>query len=322
MRSAVECEQWAAQHPGDPDEPRALLDAGWLIARGSGGGGGERALELFRRAVGFGGETGRDAQVGIVEQLYELGRAQEADEAQRSLRAELDDQPGGVSDLRVFNDMAEMLIDAEHDDLALEWCQAGLDRADEAGDDPQVEPYRRELLITQRILLEGPDADLDDDEIDNESLAQAMKLIDQALNRLPPGRALDVPRDGSAFNGIVLRWAREDFTAARSRYPRSTEHYGDDYDAYTTLIQREARSYRDAGAAQVHLVTGSLDGYEAYALREGLDPAAQATRQGYGRWCVATRPDRVRSWPPDRNGACWCDSGRKYKKCCGTPAKN
>ena len=34
------------------------------------------------------------------------------------------------------------------------------------------------------------------------------------------------------------------------------------------------------------------------------------------------RPDRVRLWPPERNGTCWCDSGRKYKKCCGAPARN
>ncbi|MEV6140612.1 SEC-C metal-binding domain-containing protein [Nocardia sp. NPDC051990] len=23
-------------------------------------------------------------------------------------------------------------------------------------------------------------------------------------------------------------------------------------------------------------------------------------------------------WPPPRNAPCWCGSGRKYKKCCGT----
>nr|WP_310376412.1 SEC-C metal-binding domain-containing protein [Catenuloplanes atrovinosus] len=22
------------------------------------------------------------------------------------------------------------------------------------------------------------------------------------------------------------------------------------------------------------------------------------------------------AWPPERNGACWCGSGQKYKKCC------
>ncbi|ROO82838.1 SEC-C motif-containing protein [Actinocorallia herbida] len=25
-------------------------------------------------------------------------------------------------------------------------------------------------------------------------------------------------------------------------------------------------------------------------------------------------------WPPERNDACWCGSGAKYKKCCGRPA--
>ncbi|WP_344437186.1 SEC-C metal-binding domain-containing protein [Actinomadura bangladeshensis] len=25
------------------------------------------------------------------------------------------------------------------------------------------------------------------------------------------------------------------------------------------------------------------------------------------------------AWPPERNAPCWCGSGRKYKKCCGSP---
>jgi uncharacterized protein YchJ len=24
------------------------------------------------------------------------------------------------------------------------------------------------------------------------------------------------------------------------------------------------------------------------------------------------------AWPPERNTPCWCGSGTKYKKCCGT----
>ncbi|MEU3308968.1 SEC-C metal-binding domain-containing protein, partial [Nocardiopsis sp. NPDC006832] len=26
------------------------------------------------------------------------------------------------------------------------------------------------------------------------------------------------------------------------------------------------------------------------------------------------------AWPPERNRPCWCGSGRKYKKCCGSPS--
>lgn len=321
---AAECEQWAAQHSGDPDEPRALVDAGWFTARG---GDCERALELFRRAAGFGGESGRDAQVGIAEQLYSLRREQEADAAQRALRAELDSQPGGPGDLRVFDDMAEMLSDAGHEGLALEWCQAGLDRVVKAGDDPEVDRCRHRLLINRGYLREKLGIQLDDEDLAareqaDESLAEVTALMRERLGPLRWSRELDLPDDGTAFDGIVLRWVREDFAAIRSRWPESTAHYGADYDTYAVRIQREARVYDDAGAARVRLVTGSLADYEAYARREHRDPADQSTRQDYGQWCTTARPDRVQSWPPARNGACWCDSGRKYKRCCGAPGRN
>ena len=28
------------------------------------------------------------------------------------------------------------------------------------------------------------------------------------------------------------------------------------------------------------------------------------------------RQGRIIPWPPGRNDACWCGSGRKYKRCC------
>jgi uncharacterized protein YecA (UPF0149 family) len=32
---------------------------------------------------------------------------------------------------------------------------------------------------------------------------------------------------------------------------------------------------------------------------------------------LANRGAAIR-WPPERNAVCWCGSGAKYKKCCGT----
>ncbi|MFF2407855.1 hypothetical protein [Streptomyces sp. NPDC058092] len=64
--TAAECVRWAAEHAGDPEEPRALVNAGWCTARG---GEGEEALRLLRRAAVLGGAFGRDAQVGIIDQL-------------------------------------------------------------------------------------------------------------------------------------------------------------------------------------------------------------------------------------------------------------
>ncbi len=322
--SAAECEQWAVRHAGDPEEPRALVDAGWYTARG---GNSEQALELFRRAAGFGGESGRDAQVGIVEQLYALRREQEADTAQKALRAELDDQPGGLCDLRVFDDMAEMLCDAGKYELALEWCQAGLDRVARAGNATEVADYRRGLLITRGFLRDELDIEHDDEDLavraeTDASLTAFRQTVREKWGDLFWDRELDVPDDAEAFDGIVLRWVREDFTAIRARWPESTAHYGDRYDTYAARIQREARGYDEAGAARVRIVSGNLADYEAYARRERRDPADRSTRQDYGEWYAMTHPDQVQPWPPARNGLCWCDSGRKYKKCCGTPARN
>lgn len=47
------------------------------------------------------------------------------------------------------------------------------------------------------------------------------------------------------------------------------------------------------------------------------------TRHAFGKWYAMTgHPERALLWPPARNGPCWCESNRKYKKCCGAPAKN
>ncbi|WP_192580422.1 SEC-C domain-containing protein [Micromonospora sp. ALFpr18c] len=300
------------------------MDAGWYTARG---GKSEEALALFRRAAEFGGESGRDAEVGIVEQLYALRREREAEAAQQSLWTELDGQPGGLADLRIFDDMAELLCDVGQYRPALEWCQAGLARAAKAGDDMQVQDYRRGLLITRGFLRDELGIEHDEEDLavraeTDASLTAFREMVRETLGDAVQRRQLGVPDDVEAFDGIVLRWVREDFTAIRSRWPESTASYGDSYDTYAARIQREARGYAEAGAARVRMVSGNLADYEAYARREGRDPAERSTRREYGEWRAITHPDQVLLWPPDRNTACWCDSGRKYKKCCGAPARN
>ncbi len=60
-------------------------------------------------------------------------------------------------------------------------------------------------------------------------------------------------------------------------------------------------------------VTGLLE----FARGERLDPMSRSTRLGYSDSLIDDGRDIP--WPPERNAPCWCGSGRKYKKCCGTP---
>jgi Plasmid pRiA4b ORF-3-like protein/SEC-C motif len=69
----------------------------------------------------------------------------------------------------------------------------------------------------------------------------------------------------------------------------------------------------------IRVVPLDVPGLLAYAQRAGKDPADRQTRLAYTGWLYETGRDTTR-WPPDRNGPCWCGSGNKYKKCCGSPA--
>ncbi|MFE7748669.1 SEC-C domain-containing protein [Streptomyces sp. NPDC057428] len=323
--SAAECERWAIQHPGDPEEPCALVDAGWATVRS--GGDGERALALFRRAAEFGGEFGRDGRVGVIDCLYTAGHEAEADTAERALRLELASLPLETAVLRIYDDMVEVLCEAERSELALEWCRMALDRVGGRPEGPELTAFRRRALIDRGILRRELGIDLDEEDLAAEAEADASvrevsELVRERLDALSARSGPGLPDAGEAFDSVVLRWARQDFEQVRERWPEPTAHYGDDYDAYAARIQREARGYDEAGAARVHLVVGTLVDFEAYALREGRDPAGQETRQEYGEWRSVAHPEQTLLWPPARNGPCWCDSGRKYKKCCGSPAKN
>jgi hypothetical protein len=61
-----------------------------------------------------------------------------------------------------------------------------------------------------------------------------------------------------------------------------------------------------------------VEDYLAWCAGRGEDP--EEARSTYAAHRLAG--GEVIAWPPGRNEPCWCDSGRKYKKCCGpSPAR-
>ncbi|ANZ14805.1 SEC-C domain-containing protein [Streptomyces noursei] len=323
--SAAACEQWADEHAGDPAQARALVDAGWLTARSSRSGSGAAALALFRRAADGDGEHRLDARVGIVDQLYALGRTQDAERAQEELRTCLDAEPAGSSRLRVIDDMVEVLAETGRHEHALTWCQAGLDAIAADEGIPQAAKYRHGLLIHRGFLRSELGIELDEDDLAAEAEADASltQFRDSLLEALSQDPAVDGPEDAEAFDGILLRWVRDDFAAVRARWPESTASYGDDYDTYAARLQHDAHAYSEAGAARIRIVSATLAEFEEYARRHGREPGAAETRRAFSEWHATTEhPERALLWPPARNGPCWCESNRKYKKCCGAPARN
>ncbi|WP_285685323.1 SEC-C domain-containing protein [Actinoplanes sp. NBRC 103695] len=111
----------------------------------------------------------------------------------------------------------------------------------------------------------------------------------------------------------LLFWPRAEFDSLLTKWPALSEPYGDTWDEHRARLEHELTRLAAAGRTGLTLPTGSVAGLTGYVGADG-DPADPETRAGYARQ-VALVPAKV-TWPPERNGACWCGSGNKYKKCC------
>jgi hypothetical protein len=80
----------------------------------------------------------------------------------------------------------------------------------------------------------------------------------------------------------------------------------------------------EAHLRQLHRATGrrpsiapvDVDELVDWAVSAGYDPGSGEARSEFA--AELARSGRARKWPPARNEACWCRSGRKYKHCCAT----
>ncbi|MFC7341273.1 SEC-C metal-binding domain-containing protein [Saccharopolyspora griseoalba] len=108
----------------------------------------------------------------------------------------------------------------------------------------------------------------------------------------------------------ALGWTAEEFARVQREHP-------DWYPGSTHEDHRREVERALGRATGGRVVPAALDDVRAWAAAEGLDPADPATRSEYA--AELARTTRGVPWPPGRNDACWCGSGRKYKKCCGAP---
>jgi len=113
----------------------------------------------------------------------------------------------------------------------------------------------------------------------------------------------------------LLFWPRAQLDRLLSEEAALAPVYGPDWDAHRARLERHLVGLAGAGQTGLHMLTATVDGLRGYASRHDGDPGDPQTRRRYAAE-LATRPGARVAWPPERNGACWCGSGLKYKKCC------
>jgi phosphoribosyl-ATP pyrophosphohydrolase len=134
-------------------------------------------------------------------------------------------------------------------------------------------------------------------------------LADRLETRLAntSARAAEPPADDLLF------WSQAELDRLLGQWPALSGPYGANWDEHRAHLEKELVRQTAAGRTGLALLPGNAAGLTRFAGDDGDAPSEQ-TRSGYARQ-LESATARI-PWPPERNEACWCGSGLKYKKCC------
>lgn len=136
---------------------------------------------------------------------------------------------------------------------------------------------------------------------------------DNLADRLETKLANTTARTTAAPADDLLFWPQAEFERLLVQWPALAEPYGENWDEHRAHLERELVGLTGAGRIGLTVLPASVAGLTA-AAGPGGDPADPQVRAGYARQLAAGSGQIT--WPPERNGSCWCGSGNKYKKCC------
>ncbi|WP_307834560.1 SEC-C domain-containing protein [Paractinoplanes lichenicola] len=261
----------------------------------------DAALRYVERAVEAYGERD-DSQAGAARALrarilFRLGRADEAMAALEPLRPLLTRYPDAAAFVT-----AALGAGQEHR-LAEKWLteavQEGL-----AASGSTTEPSSAEdagvlfFLLQQRHRLRHA-LGLQHDTHDN--------LAERLETRLANAGA------GVSQQVDLLFFREAEFGKLAEQFPALSPVFGENWDEHRAILERELVRLTNAGRTGLTVLPGTVVGLTGFAGADG-DVADAKVRSGYAQQ-LAGREGQI-PWPPERNGACWCGSGNKYKKCC------
>ncbi|BCJ55947.1 preprotein translocase SecA [Actinoplanes sp. NBRC 14428] len=302
---AAELETDADRYPDE--RPEILLEAAdaWQRAGRS-----DRARAILDELVEGGGEYGCDARIQLADLHLQAGDTMMA---YAELNTAAKDHALGERQCELA---AELL--AAHGDLdqAARWY----DRAAARLTDEQLDALRRgdkwptigtTIMLRNRQQVRqrlGRSPDLLDTLVPELTDPEKPTTAEDVLDLMDSGF---IPRQTR-----MLTFRRDQRRLAQQQWPGVYDQPDDEYYA---AAEHRWREVRDGGVPSITVVAADVDDLIAFARLHGGSPTDPAIKR---RYCE-TAPDRVTiDWPPERNAACWCGSGRKYKKCCGRPWMN
>jgi len=257
----------------------------------------EQAVAIWQQLISEGGERGDFAHLRYATYLFTQYRE---DEAWTELVKVADNG-------RVFSPAwlcaAEMMEALNEPAKALiMFSAATLQLTAEDLNSPTGLPWAAELVAGQRRVKWALVSPLDDFDLLGEmgDAEAADKYV----------RLLDLLGDPKVIEGRIQVWHRTEIEVARRLWPQ--RFVAAAADTYYRDVERALR-------AQDQRVTVIPQTYETW-LESARALEGARSREELDQ--LTARYDEGTSvvWPPPRNQPCWCGSGTKYKKCCGSNA--
>jgi hypothetical protein len=305
-RHAEDLERALAAYPDERDEIMLEMAGQWSAA-----GDDDRALKIYDDVIATAAEP-EDAQFAIVEKIDILDRLERQDEARaeiaRLTRTQVHPGPAAL--------MGEFFESRGRLEEALTWyniaCRPFFTGSGEDGE-PEIGLMSTEVDGRARVRKA---LGLPLDDLDRRAAGKRTEL-DKALGRVVRRGAVSHSRPAVLGSFFVRADVKRAFFEGLAQVDDPED---DDVASYFRRVERGWRdAAREGGVAKLTILPTTVDDLLKYGEEHGRDPKDQQTRMD----CLQDRVGEgapTLHWPPERNQPCWCDSGRKYKKCCGSPA--
>lgn len=242
------------------------------------------AVRLERRAVQLGCRHPKIAREMLGWYLLKVGSTAEGEAEFAALQAERPD------DVNLLVTLGHARSDAGLQDAALDAFDEAVGVAKRVGFADELDHAR----IERRSEREHVGLPLDEDDL---LVAPPRPLVHQQV-------------------AWTLAWFPPDQRAAALRlWPTLDEDFADPV-AYSRRLESHLRHLHLESGRRPSVAPLDVAELVDWATALGFDPDTGSARSQFA--AELARRGHALAWPPGRNDPCWCRSGRKYKRCCGT----
>ena len=198
---------------------------------------------------------------------------------------------------------------AERPDDADVRITLGHARSDAGLQDAALDAFDDALAAAQR---RGFRKEIDRARVERRAEREHVGLALDEDDRLAP---MPQPRRSGRISWAVAWFPPDEQSSALEYWPDLAEDLTDPA-RYARHIEEQLRRLHAGLGHRPAVAPLVVDALLAWAAEEGYDPAGGDARSIYA--AELNRAGRAIPWPPGRNDPCWCMSGRKYKRCCGS----